>query len=135
MVQIGLKIERSYKKRNTFSGNARSCDLVVKISTFNQFIEKEILHTFRLSSICLTKGRVKIYRVPGPGPSTGAKTFFRQIYPKTWPRYPVNFNRSLTDNSHPSPNICFTLSPMGGICPPLGFTKSSKFAIAAFIVI
>ena len=25
----------------------------------------------------------------------GAKTFFRQIFPKTRPRYPVNFDRSL----------------------------------------
>ena len=80
-------------------------------------------------------GRVKIHRVPGPGPSTGgedfyeknqvgedffskkirgggAKIFFeenqvgenffqlkkggqRQIFPKTGPRYPVNFDRSL----------------------------------------
>ena len=25
----------------------------------------------------------------------GAKTFFSQNFPKTWPRYPVNFDRSL----------------------------------------
>ena len=81
-----------------------------------------------LVKISMAKGRVKIYRVPGPGPSTGgrrlfstkkkggedffsenirgAKTFFRlkkggrrlffrQIFPKTRPRYPVNFDRSL----------------------------------------
>ena len=42
------------------------------------------------------KGRIKIYGVPGAGTiDRGAKTFFKLIFPKTQPRYPVNFDRSL----------------------------------------